>query len=422
MTARCSRRGAVTAVPTARRGPRGAIVYGDMLHPPLRRAAVAAIALSLGALACRQPNETGDAALADAATELRAAYAAPPAAWPAADLDERLPGDPPSLELGPVPPVAHPERNPHTQEKEDLGRLLFFDGRLSGTGQMACASCHAPELGWADGRATAMGHGALPGGRNTPSILNSGHLDRLFWDGRAADLEDLVRQVFANPTEMRIDEGEMLRGLASSAGYAERFEAVFGDPEPTLDRVVDAIACFCRSVNSEGRSDFDRFLAGEGDALSDEALRGLHLFRTKARCMNCHDGPLVGGRGFHDLGLSYYGRELEDLGRYGVTGAAADVGRFRTPSLRNVSRTAPYMHNGLFPLTGVLNMYSNGMPTLRRKPEQEGDPLFPTKSPHLAAVGLTAREKADLTAFLDSLTERRRRVRVDLPAFGDREE
>lgn len=390
-----------------------------------RRLAVASVSLAVVACSVPSAQEESTAQVSDGAPladviALREAYAGPTASWPAAVLDERQPGDPESLELGLLPPVVHPARNPHSAAKEELGRLLFFDGRLSGTGQMSCGSCHAPELGWVDGRATAVGHGALFGTRNTPSVLNSGHLEALFWDGRAKDLEDLVRQVFANPTEMRIDEAEMISGLRTSAGYADHFEAAFGDVEPTLERVVDAIACFCRTQASSGSSAFDRFLGGDANALTDDALRGLHLFRTKARCISCHDGPLVGGRGFHDLGLSYYGRELEDLGRYRITERAEDVGRFRTPSLRNVMRTAPYMHNGLFDLPGVLNMYSAGMPSLKPEPEHVGDPLFPSKSPHLVELDLSAEEKADLTAFLDSLTERRRRVRVELPEFGDR--
>ncbi|MGA0061064.1 MAG: cytochrome-c peroxidase, partial [Planctomycetota bacterium] len=171
---------------------------------------------------------------------------------------------------------------------------------------------------------------------------------------------------------------------------------------------------------SDGSAAFDRFLAGEAEARDDAAVRGLHLFRTKARCANCHHGPLLTDFGFHDLGLSYYGRKFEDLGRYRVTGDPADVGRFKTPSLRNVARTAPYMHNGLFALDGVLNMYSAGMATLRRKPEQADDPLFPTKSPLLKELDLDAGEKADVIAFLEALTERRRRVRPpEMPALGD---
>jgi cytochrome c peroxidase len=219
---------------------------------------------------------------------------------------------------------------------------------------------------------------------------------------------------------MHASSAHLVTTLASSRGYRARFEAAFGDAEPTVARALTALADFERTVVSDGSSDFDAFLGGRHDALDDAAVRGLHLFRTKARCVNCHHGPLLTDGGFHDLGLSYYGRKLQDLGRYRVTEDPADVGRFKTPSLRNVLRTAPYMHNGLFDLDGVVNMYSAGMSTLKPRPEQEGDPLFPRKSPLLQPLGLDAGEKADLKAFLASLTERRRRVRPPpLPALGD---
>ena len=349
------------------------------------------------------------------AETLRFLYQGEPSTWPTPVLDAGVDW----REFGPVPPVPHPDDNPHSAAKEELGRLLFHDGRLSGTQQMSCASCHTPELGWADGRGSSLGHTAMPLARNTPSVLNSGHMPDLFWDGRARGLEQLVLRVFGNPSEMRIDEDNMLAGLASSSRYRELFAEVFGDGEPTLARVVDAIACFCRTLSSDGSSAFDKFLEGDREALSDSALRGLHMFRTQWRCANCHHGPLLADGRFHNLGLSYYGRKLQDLGRYEITGEAADVGSFKTPSLRNVARTGPYMHNGLFDLDGVLNMYSAGMVTLKPRPDQAADPLFPKKSVHLVPLEFDGTDKADLTAFLDSLTERRRRVRVELPAFGD---
>jgi cytochrome c peroxidase len=376
------------------------------------------------AVACRQPAPTrSDASAApravsaadDLLVALREVYAGPPAQWPEPHVDPGVEW----RELGTPDPAPRWTADERLAAEVQLGRLLFHDGRLSGTGQMSCASCHAPELGWSDGRTTSLGHGARTLRRNSPGLLDVATLDHLFWDGRASSLEEQISQVFSNPMEMGIEEDRMLAGLSSSAGYRERFEAAFGDPEPTPERVVGAIATFVRTLRTEGRADFDRFLAGETDALSDSALRGLHLFRTKARCINCHHGPhLTDGR-FHDLGLSYYGRELEDLGRYEVTGDPDDVGAFRTPTLRNVARTAPYMHNGLFALTGVLNMYAAGMPTLKPRPEQVDDPLFPTKSALLQEIPLTERDKADLIAFLESLTERGRRDRIDLPAFDD---
>ncbi len=363
--------------------------------------------------ATEKPSATEVEALATA--KLRDVYASEPAHWPAPSVD-------PDVEFVELGRVTRPERtgDPREIARVELGEALFFDARLSGTGQMACASCHDAELGWADGRSTSFGHGFQPLARNAPSLLNVAFGTSFFWDGRAASLEDQALAVFENPGEMHSSAEHVVQSLRGSRGYRERFEAAFGDPEPTLARALTSIASFERTITSDGSSDFDAFLSGKPQALSDAAVRGLHLFRTDARCVNCHHGPLLTDGKFHDLGLSYYGRKLEDLGRYAVTKTPADVGRFKTPSLRNVARTAPYMHNGLFDLDGVLNMYSSGMPTLKRSPEAAHDALFPTKSPHLKELRLDARAKADLKAFLESLTERRRRVRApELPRLGD---
>lgn len=377
---------------------------------PLTRSLPFVMSLLAG---CATPVAGGDD---QAAAALRAAYAGPTEHWPAPTIDAGVD----FVELGRVPPAAYPATNPWSQAKQDLGRALFFDGRLSGTGQMACASCHDSGLGWSDGRTTSLGHGALALPRNAPSILNAAHATSFFWDGRAANLEDQALAVLENNREMGTSTPAVLAKLRSSRGYRAMFAAAFGDDEPTMPRLLAALATFERAQVSDGSSNFDRFLAGEADALSDAQVRGLHLFRTKARCVNCHHGPRLSDGRFHDLGLSYYGRKFEDLGRYQVTKDPADVGRFKTPSLRNVGRTAPYMHNGLFDLPGLVNMYDAGMATLRRRPEQEQDPLFPTKSPLLQPLGLTPEEKRDLLAFLDALTERRRTMRApDLAPLGD---
>jgi cytochrome c peroxidase len=360
------------------------------------------------------PGATDAAVATDA---LRVAYQRPPAEWPRPTVDAGVA----FVELGRLPKATFPSDNPWSKEKEALGRALFFDGRLSGTQQMSCASCHDSVLGWADGRTTSFGHGAVALGRNAPSILNAAHGVHFFWDGRAASLEDQALAVFENEKEMATSGAAVVEKLASSRGYRAMFASAFGDEEPTMPRTLAAIATFERMQQSDGSSAFDRFVGGDAAALDEAQLRGLHLFRTKARCINCHHGPNFTDHGFHDVGLSYYGRKFEDLGRYRVTRAPADVGRFKTPSLRNIARTGPYMHNGLFDLPGVVNMYSAGMPTLQPKPEQRADPLFPKKSPLLQPLDLTEGEKGDLLAFLEALTDRRRRVLApELPALGDR--
>jgi cytochrome c peroxidase len=173
--------------------------------------------------------------------------------------------------------------------------------------------------------------------------------------------------------------------------------------------VVEAVACFERTIVS-GRSRFDRFMRGDAEALADAEILGLDLFRREARCMHCHHGPTFSDGRFHDLGLSFFGRSNEDLGRHAVTGAAGDKGRFRTPTLRDVTHTTPLMHTGMFELRGVLNMYNAGMVTLKRQPYQRDDPLFPVKSPHLKPLGLNRQDLADLEAFLAALAEPRQRV------------
>lgn len=342
------------------------------------------------------------------AAELRSMYAQPATNWPAPHLDDDI--KPHFQELGLLPRVSFPTNNPYTSAKAELGKKLFFEPRLSGSGQISCASCHDPDLGFADGRTVSFGHERLELKRNAPTILNSAFNTTLFWDGRATSLEKQAADVVNNADEMHSSEQFVYANLNNIPGYREEFAAAFGSPEASLERAVQAIATFERTITSRGNA-FDSFLRGDTNALSDEAVRGLHLFRTEARCINCHNGPNFTDGKFHNEGLTYYGRKLQDLGRYEVTKKPEDVGRFKTPTLRNITRTAPYMHNGLFDLDGVLNMYNAGMATVRRKPEQKDDPLFPVKSPHLQSLGLNKHDLADLKAFLEALTETRLRMR-----------
>lgn len=346
--------------------------------------------------------------LASLAAELRARYAGPRSQWPPATVDEGVKFE----ELGTPPPSPSPDGNPTTPPKATLGLSLFFDPRLSGSVQISCATCHSPELGWADGRAFARGNFQKSLKRHTPSLLGVGHASHLFWDGRQTTLEDQAVEVITNPDEMDAEPGEVVSRLAKEKEfYGPLFQKAFGDDNVTFDRIVQALAAFQRSLRI-GRSPFDQFLSGKHEALTDAGVRGLHLFRTKGRCLNCHHGPMLQSDTFHNLGLTYYGRKYEDLGRYQVTDNADDVGRFKTPTLRNVARTGPWMHNGLFPsLEGVLRLYNAGMPRPRPKPAQVGDPLFPKTDALLKPLGLTPQELADLKAFLEALNEPQTRVR-----------
>jgi len=335
------------------------------------------------------------------ARELRGIYARPAASWPAPHVDRGIDWK----ELGSMPEVTHPETNPFSTAKAALGRVLFFDPRLSASGKMGCVTCHEPMLGWADGRTVSEPHGEIPG-RNSPTIVNVAFMPTLFWDGRAASLEEQAEQALTNPREMAADREQLVTLLAESAGYRELFAAAFPGDAPTVASVAQAIACFERTVVS-GRSRFDAFLAGDTTKLSDAELIGLDLFRREARCLNCHHGPTFSDGKFHDLGLSFHGRSIEDLGRFGITHDPSDKGRFRTPTLRNVTRTTPLMHNGLFELRGVLAMYNAGMVTLKRQAYERDDPHFPVKSSLLKPLGLNRQDLTDLAAFLHALEEPR---------------
>lgn len=357
--------------------------------------------------------ETSDQERTKRAAELREIYTQPSDKWPAPNVD----ADVSWKEIGLLPEVTHPESNPYNEAKEALGHALFFDPRLSGSGQMACASCHDPDLAWSDGRTTSFGHSRKMLTRNAPTTRFAAFQDQFFWDGRALTLEEQAVAVLLNPDEMHASPDHVRNVVASITPYQKLFGEAFGNEEVTIERVGQAIACFER-MTVHGRTRFDAFMKGKTNVMSDAAIRGMDIFRRDARCMNCHHGPLFSDGQFHDVGLSYYGRKFEDLGRYNITGEAEDVGRFRTPTLRDVTATGPLMHNGLFQLPGVLNMYNAGMPTLKRKDHQQDDDLFPTKSPHLKPLGLNKQDLEDLAAFLSTLEEPKLRVRPpELPGL-----
>jgi len=340
--------------------------------------------------------------------ELRAAYARPPAEWPKPNVDP----DVAFVELGPLPAVAPaPEDNPPSPAKVQLGRTLFFDPRVSGSGQIACASCHDPDLAWGDGRTVAFGHSRKELKRNAPTLINTGFQNYHFWDGSSASLEAQVEVVLLNVDEMRAEPAAITARLGAITGYRDLFKTAFGDETVTFSRIAQAIATFERTLTTRANK-FDAFARGNSKALADAAVRGLHLFRTEARCVNCHNGPNFSDGLFHNLGLSRYGRPDADLGRYNVTKQPADVGAFKTPTLRNIAKSAPYMHNGLFDLDEILRLYNAGMLTLRPRAAEKDDPLFPKKSAHLKPLGLNAHDLADLRAFLETLTESHARFRV----------
>lgn len=333
---------------------------------------------------------------------LRAHYSQAPEKWIAPHVDKDVAWQ----ELGPLPTRApSPANNPPSEAKAALGEKLFFDPKLSRSGQIACASCHEPDLAFADGRKVSFGHDRQAGKRNSPSIAVSGLMDVQFWDGRAKTLEEQALFPIVDPVEMAFSLDELLARLNADADYLKAFEAVFGEGPISAEHLSFALADYQRTLVRFARNTrFERFLLGRSAMLSDQQIHGLHLYRTKARCMNCHFGPAMSDSQFHNAGMTYYGRKYEDLGRYALTHNPADVGAVRTPSLRLVSKTGPWIHNGLFPnLEGVLNFYNVGMPRPKPSKAQEKDPLFPKTDPRFKRLNLTTVELQALKAFLETL-------------------
>ncbi len=333
---------------------------------------------------------------------LRKAYAGPPATWPRPRL---LPGAK-FTEMAPL--QLHPRPEGKERELSQLGAELFNDPRLSASGHFACQSCHNRRLGWGDGLPTSFGHARSEGRRNAPSLFTAGYQSAFFWDGRARTLEEQALGPLSDKGEMANAElAGVAQRVAAVPSYRERITTLSGREDVRLDDVTAALAAFQRTLERTTR--LDRFAAGDQKALSDEQVWGLHIFRTKAGCANCHNGALLSNGEAHNIGLSFFGRKLEDLGRYGVTGKAADAGSFRTPSLRHVSDTGPYMHNGIFPsLEGVVRFYEGGGGVVREERKEEGErrPLFEAarkNSPLVQKFTLTPAERDALVAFLRAL-------------------
>lgn len=249
-----------------------------------------------------------------------------------------------------------PEDNPATAEKVALGKLLFFDPRLSGSNKMSCATCHMPDKAFADGKRLPDGADGEPLSRNTQSCLNVGFFKTLFWDGRANSLEEQALIPIQSPHEMNQDLTELEAELDSISEYVKQFKTVFGT-KPNRIAIAKSLAAFQRTLVT-GPSPFDRYLRGEKDALSDEAKQGFELFRGAAGCVECHHGPLLSDEKYYRLGVS-----LRDEGRAKISGNQQDRYRVRTPSLRNVAETGPYMHDGsLTTLDDVVMFYYRGIP------------------------------------------------------------
>lgn len=329
--------------------------------------------------------------------DLRAAYAGPPETWPRPQLEDGAV----FAEFGPLPERARPDAA--AQARIDLGEALFKDPRLSASGQIACESCHNRRLGWGDGLPTAFGHDRQTGSRNAMPLFTAAFMRELFWDGRSPSLEDQAHLPIVDPIEMAGDAATIEARINAIPEYRAAFARAYGIDEVGLRDIARALADFERAIPPP-RSKWDRVFTEGTKVLTDQELAGLHLFRTKAGCANCHNGPLLTDQRYHNLGISFYGRSREDTGRWAVTGEPADSGRFRTQSLRGVRRTAPYMHNGLFPhLEGVVNLYAGGGGKDRQEQSATTQAPPPRPDPLLKPRDLTREERAALVAFLEAL-------------------
>ncbi len=334
--------------------------------------------------------------------QLRALYSSgDPKSWPSATVDSTVLN---FQDIGVLPPVKFPENNPYSEAKRNLGKSLFFDPRLSSSQQISCSSCHDPALAWGDGKPVSHGQDRQLGVRNSKSLLNVAYVTPLFWDGRAKSLEDQAAFPIKDPKEMANHVDVAVKTIKKIKGYKPLFKEAFGDETINEERIFKAIATFERTIVSR-KSKFDKFIEGDSKQLTDQEVQGLHLFRTKARCINCHNSGLFSDNQFHNVGLTYYKRKYEDLGLYAQTKDPKDVGKFRTPSLRDITKTGPYMHNGLFPhIRGVLNMYNVGMPNRKLPEGYEKDPTYPINSELLHVLSLNEEELQALEAFLGSIS------------------
>ena len=282
---------------------------------------------------------------------------------------------------------------PEQERLIELGRRLFFDPVLSADSSLACASCHQPARSFADGRTVSVGVFGRRGTRNVPAIVNRGWGAAFFWDGRITSLEEQVLRPITEPTEMGMSLDQVVRRLRKLPAWRAVFRRTLGD-DVRESGLARALAAYVRSIRA-GESRFDAAMLGENFALTDVEQRGLELFQGRARCARCHSGALLTDESFHNTGVAWRTGEPVDSGRALVTRRATDIGAFKTPTLRQIGTTAPYMHDGsLRTLSEVIEFYDGG-----------GHPN-PHRDPELRPLGLSATEKSSLLAFLGVLDGR----------------
>jgi cytochrome c peroxidase len=330
-----------------------------------------------------------------------------------------------------TPKIYVPAANPITKGKYELGRQLYFDPRVSLNGTVSCATCHNPAKGWTDGMSVSIGIQGQTGGRSAPSVLNTVYGKTMFWDGRAPSLEGQAQGPVQNAIEMgRQSYKEIVDRLRKIPGYTEQFQKVFGT-NVTLDGMAKAIATFERVAALSGNSKYDKYnIAGDNKAMSESEKRGLVLFgllpnadddefkakfnvdgfRQKAKCTLCHTGFNFTDEQFHNLGVGWDAKtgKFADLGRWAIdpigAKSEASLGAFKTPSVRDVEHTAPYMHDGsLATLEEVVDHYDKG---------GNANPALDTD---MKKLGLTAQEKKDVVAFMKALSGETKKLDELLP-------
>jgi len=282
--------------------------------------------------------------------------------------------------------LKYPEGNLSDPRKIALGKQLYFDPRLSADRTVSCSTCHNPKHGWSDARNTSAGVGGQVGGRNAPTVINAAFHRFQFWDGRAATLEEQALGPIANPIEMNLPVEEAVARLNAIEGYKTQFNEIFGS-DCTEETLAKAIAAYERTILS-GDAPYDRFKAGDKGALSESAQRGMKLFFGRANCSACHSGPNFTDFAFHNIGVGMDKPE-PDKGRAVISKLEGDTGAFKTPTLREVARSAPYMHDGsLKTLEEVIDHYAKGAIPNKYLDEE----IFNMK--------LSDEDKADLVTFM----------------------
>jgi cytochrome c peroxidase len=280
--------------------------------------------------------------------------------------------------------------DPSEKDKVTLGKTLFFDPILSGTSSRSCASCHNPGLSWGDGRPKAVGDSGDVMQLRAPTLLDVYQLVRFGWDGKFRDIQAVTFAAMTSPANMNLPEPEALARLARIPGYATAFNAAFPGHGITRSTVEDAIAAYEKTIVS-GTAPFDRWVAGDDQAIDASAKRGFALFNGKAHCSSCHSGWAFTDGSFHDIGSA----KGDDIGRGALFPTSVKLRyAFKTPTLRDVARRGPYMHNGSVPdLAAVIALYNKG--GIDR----------PSRDELIVPLGLTEQDQVDLITFLKTLTE-----------------